>query len=237
MRELKDLVPPPELCKKIPAGEFYDSALMWIEVENLQENKKEWRIVNRTRLFEFCHNLKYPAPTFDEILDELHKCQEDVFVKWSETAYHGWLVNAYTNNKAKVEDYQAHDKNPTTAAMRLWLQLSAKSAKSELSDTIETSERMRKLKKCPFFTECYQAEIGEEPKHCGWICKAPCSNCPAGKNLKAEVDKLRSLLQEIMDECQQERVYATEIREMRFIDEVESKVKIALKARGERGKG
>ena len=31
MSDLKQLVPPPELCKKIPDGEFADSALVWME--------------------------------------------------------------------------------------------------------------------------------------------------------------------------------------------------------------
>lgn len=121
MRTLTDLVPPLDLCKMIPAGEFADSAFVWLEVEILDENQKEWRVINATKPILGCHNPKHPAPTFDEILDELHKCQEDVFVKWSETAYHGWLVNAYSHGRN--EDYQAHDESKATAALKVWLKM------------------------------------------------------------------------------------------------------------------
>lgn len=114
MHELKDLIPPLELCRLIPAGEFGDTAFVRIgntKIIALRHSAK-WSFANQPHI---------PAPTFDEILDELHKCQEDVFVKWSETAYQGWLVNAYSHGRN--EDYQAHDERKTTAALKVWLKM------------------------------------------------------------------------------------------------------------------
>ena len=129
--KLEELVPPLELCKKIPAGEFEDSAFLWEAVVDMNtgETVNTHTVPRPSRIgcnpFVYHEIAKefhlYPAPTFDEILDELHKCQEDVFVKWSETAYHGWLVNAYSHGRN--EDYQAHDQIKTTAAMKLWLEV------------------------------------------------------------------------------------------------------------------
>jgi hypothetical protein len=120
MSKLKELVPPPELCKLIPAGSFEDCALVWIEVEIPQENKKEWRVIAANKIFRTCHNPKHPAPTLQEILEELRKNQEDVFLKWSPKAYHSWLVNAYTHDK---EDYQDHNSSAVTAALTVWLKM------------------------------------------------------------------------------------------------------------------
>ena len=105
-------VPPWELCKLIPDGEFSESLFIWV---NGIDNKP--KIVLRP--WDHDTSIAKPAPTFDEILDELHKCQEDVFVKWSETAYQEWLVNAYSHGRN--EDYQAHDQRKTTAAIKVWL--------------------------------------------------------------------------------------------------------------------
>ena len=114
--KIDELVPPLELCKKIPAGEFEDSAFVFVPLSN----GKEWQIKKRMMHMEAYHSKIYPAPTLQEILEELHKHQEDVFLKWSETAYHEWLVNAYTHNK---EDYQSHHKNIVVAAIKTWLEM------------------------------------------------------------------------------------------------------------------
>jgi hypothetical protein len=124
MHDLKDLVPPLELCKLIPAGEFADSVFIWgysCDKRNTEPFVDERDCVEHCRKSMVNAPPMFPAPTFDEILDELHKCQEDVFVKWSETAYHGWLVNAYSHGKN--EDYQVHDEKKTTAALKVWLQM------------------------------------------------------------------------------------------------------------------
>ena len=115
--KFRDLVPPLELCKKIPAGEFKDSAFNWFSNNYFGG----WNVERRQMTYFFTDNGElYPAPTLQEILEELHKLQEDVFLKWSETAYNEWLVDAYTHN---VNNHQAHDKNPATAALKVWLEL------------------------------------------------------------------------------------------------------------------
>jgi hypothetical protein len=115
--DLNKLVPPLELCQKIPAGEFAESAFAWFHNGWFGG----WHIEQRHLARAYSDNGEtYPAPTLQEILEELHKQQEDVFLKWSEHAYHEWLVNAYTHNK---EDYQAHAGSLPTAAMIVWLKM------------------------------------------------------------------------------------------------------------------
>ena len=118
MSELKNLVPPLELCKLIPQGEFEDSSAIWVF---FPKSDKKFHLYLRED-YDWSKSENYPAPTFYEILDELHKCQDDVFIKWSNTAYHGWLVNAYTHGRN--EDYQAHDESKVIAALlKVWLKM------------------------------------------------------------------------------------------------------------------
>lgn len=112
---LEDLVPPLALCKQIPHPHFWNAAMCWRTFN--KGRKDEYTIVFPTGTLD-PHDDDVPAPTLQEILEELHKQQEDVFLKWSETAYNEWFVNAYTHNR---EDYQAHDSNPATAALKVWL--------------------------------------------------------------------------------------------------------------------
>lgn len=130
MSKLEKLVPPPELCKLIPKGEFEDCALMLEAVVDMNTGETvNTHIVprpSRTGCNPFVyHEIAkefhlYPAPTLEEILEELRKNQADVFLKWSPKAYHAWLVNAYTHDK---EDYQDHDNSAATAALTVWLKL------------------------------------------------------------------------------------------------------------------
>lgn len=112
--KLKELVPPLNLCKLIPKGEFAETALMWIEVEIPQENKKEWRVVNATKPILACHNPKYPAPTLEEILEELFFISNgfDLACFWDG----GWHVK--TNEGEKFSGI-----SPVCGALKLWLEL------------------------------------------------------------------------------------------------------------------
>lgn len=122
MSNLTDLVPPLELCKKIPAGEFADSALVRrVPNSSFPLEDEFFEIHERDKCESWMKDKQIPAPTLDEILDELHKCLEDVFIKWSNTAYHGWLVNAYSHGRN--EDYQAHDESKVIAALKVWLKM------------------------------------------------------------------------------------------------------------------
>lgn len=126
MSNLTDLVPPLELCRKIPEGKFKDSALVWLEVEIPQENKKEWRVINRTKPIDVCHNAKCPAPTLQEILaalppygknEQILACCVPDWADFDARVFgEHWRVG-YTG------DCSINDKNPATAALKMWLKL------------------------------------------------------------------------------------------------------------------
>ena len=123
--KLEDIIPPLKLCKLIPTGEFEHSALVyfWLSPANKYIVTQRSATYCIPSIYPPCPcGMKYfyPAPTLQEILEDLHRHQEDVFLKWSETAYHEWLVNAYTHNK---EDYQSHHKNIVVAAIKTWLEM------------------------------------------------------------------------------------------------------------------
>lgn len=65
MSNLERIVPPLELCKKIPAGEFEDSALVWCRVrgEDAVCLREQWVGVGGTR--------PIPAPTLEEVLEAI----------------------------------------------------------------------------------------------------------------------------------------------------------------------
>ena len=85
MSTLESIVPPLELCKQIPAGEFEDSALVWVYDDVVgflcrtsgceQIHKKEWQLEqNHPRKIAIrrkCGQEIYPAPTLAEILESI----------------------------------------------------------------------------------------------------------------------------------------------------------------------
>lgn len=85
MSTLERIVPPLELCKQIPAGEFEDTALVWVYDDVVgflcrtsgceQIHKKEWQLEhNHPRKIAIRrksgHEI-YPAPTLAEILESI----------------------------------------------------------------------------------------------------------------------------------------------------------------------
>lgn len=85
MSKLESIVPPLELCKQIPVGEFEDSALVWVYDDVVgflcrnsgceQIHKKEWQLEhNHPRKIAIRrksgHEI-YPAPTLAEILESI----------------------------------------------------------------------------------------------------------------------------------------------------------------------
>ena len=85
MSTLERIVPPLELCKQIPAGEFEDAALVWVYDDVVgflcrtsgceQIHKKEWQLEhNHPRKIAIRrksgHEI-YPAPTLAEILESI----------------------------------------------------------------------------------------------------------------------------------------------------------------------
>lgn len=67
--KLEELVPPLELCKLIPEGEFEDSALMW--VEDVHPTLTPFVEPRRYILLE---DEEIPAPTLEEIMEKLPSC-------------------------------------------------------------------------------------------------------------------------------------------------------------------
>lgn len=89
MSTLERIVPPLELCKRIPAGEFEDSALVWVYDDVVgflcrtsgceQIHKKEWQLEHnhprKIAIRRKCGQEIYPAPTMDEILEGIGKIE------------------------------------------------------------------------------------------------------------------------------------------------------------------
>lgn len=72
MSNLTDLVPPLELCKLIPKGEFEDSAFYHLVTIKSTDEYSEVISSKDKYLFKNDPNYElYPAPTFVEIIDEL----------------------------------------------------------------------------------------------------------------------------------------------------------------------
>lgn len=137
MSDLENLVPPPELCKLIPDGEFADSVLVWSF--SCDKRIKE-PFVDERDCVEHCRrNMvnappSYPAPTTDEILD---KCK-DIIGALNPTLWyqHEWIADCAFDRTGKLsaelfkdDDFknldiiEGRDKSPMIAAMKLWLKL------------------------------------------------------------------------------------------------------------------
>lgn len=132
MNKLEDIVPPIELCKLIPAGEFEDSVLVWKHHEIFfrgidimdQTDRVTFRADEQNDIVSTYSSTRYyPAPTLAEILDELGNktvCLYDgiryevsVCIREcdSGTKEHQW------------RQYGEADRNPASAALRMWLRI------------------------------------------------------------------------------------------------------------------
>ena len=135
MSKLESIVPPLELCKQIPAGEFEESVLVWRDCSRRGYYVSE-RFAGETsdcrgqQKFDYVGNVDLvimkatlPAPTLAEILDELGNktvCLYDgiryevsvcIRERDSGTKEHQW------------RQYGEADRNPAAAALRLWLRI------------------------------------------------------------------------------------------------------------------
>ena len=116
MSNLESIVPPPELCKQIPAGEFEDSALVY-RFDHQQAGKmfpgtnedERFFYVEEREMVEFAQRNMvnpppmFPAPTLEEILDDLFFTA--VFCKGGI-----WIIDRFYEYPTKSEE-----------ALRLWL--------------------------------------------------------------------------------------------------------------------
>ena len=132
MSELKDIVPPLELCKRIPAGAFEDSALVWECYERFfrgidiigQSDRVTFRNDDQNNTVSRCSSTKYyPAPTLAEILAKLPFTDGSNRTpiccgRWVDDLSI-WVVG-YRN----IDELRKTDKNnPAAAALRLWLKV------------------------------------------------------------------------------------------------------------------
>ena len=95
-----------------PPGEFGGSVFAWWQCTPFEE----WQVVVRSSLTTI------PTPTLQEIMAEIPFAQVSILANGS------FVIHPRFGEKRYV---RCHDDNATTAALKLWLQLSHK---SELSD-------------------------------------------------------------------------------------------------------
>lgn len=69
MSNLKSIVPPLELCKQIPVGEFEDTALVWV-----YDMAALGKVMPRG-MVQFEGTWMIAAPTLGEILDEMERVE------------------------------------------------------------------------------------------------------------------------------------------------------------------
>ena len=117
MSTLERIVPPLELCKQIPVGEFEDSALVWVYDDVVgflcrtsgceQIHKKEWQLEHnhprKIAIRRKCGQEIYPAPTLAEILESIGEVE----------TWDTMTMTRITNGK----------QNLTTTALKRWLEV------------------------------------------------------------------------------------------------------------------
>ena len=119
MARLENILPPLELCKQIPDGAFEDSALVWITDFSGGE-----RIAEPRRYAPYDH-IAAPAPTLVEIMCEIAKYPHYFNNAWLEVDGDGFIAGAWLPNRGKPGAHftEYRDRNPATAALKLWLEL------------------------------------------------------------------------------------------------------------------
>lgn len=126
MSNLEDLVPPLELCMRIPFPKFEDSVFVW-------DRKNGW-ILERTNMDCDLEEEGYyvPAPTLQEILAELHNYHLEKFGKGNPCSIIA---------KRDPENFSPYFANhsPVVAALKIYLNLSYDP--SVLSDQSDPSDQ------------------------------------------------------------------------------------------------
>ena len=130
MSKLEDIVPPLELCKHIPAGEFEDSALVWLYWA--KDESSFGNVVPRILKDQFSSILpglgavlkaEVPAPTLAEILDELGN---KTVCLYAGIHYEVSVCIRECDSGTKEHQWRQYgeaDRNPAAAALRLWLKV------------------------------------------------------------------------------------------------------------------
>jgi hypothetical protein len=112
--KLEKLVADRELCEQIQAGEFEDSAFIFVKFKYTEENAP--RILPReheiTKLFADDFEI-YPAPMLEEIMAAMPYCR--VYKKTT-----GTFIAVHEKTRFAI------NKNGAAAALKLWLEMNKK---------------------------------------------------------------------------------------------------------------
>ena len=136
-KSLEKIVPSLEMCKLIPAGEFEDTALVWVYDDVVgflcrtsgceQIHKKEWQLEHnhprKIAIRRKCGQEIYPAPTLAEIWRELRNLSVNVIDG-------AITVSCRIDPDETLSSCARDDNDMTAAALRLWLTLKGIEVKS-----------------------------------------------------------------------------------------------------------
>ena len=131
MSKLESLVPPLELCKLIPAGEFEDAALVWVYDDVVgflcrtsgceQFRKKVWQLQKnhprKIAAHRKCGQEIYPAPTLEETITSL--LTYGWLVKIDCRIQLDTLIEFYSEKQSKTE----FGNTASETALRLWFKV------------------------------------------------------------------------------------------------------------------
>lgn len=114
MSNLENIVPPLDLCEKIPAGEFKDSALVWCRVrgEDVVCEREQWVGVDGTT--------PVPAPTTEEIIIDIGKTHKHPVLTYCHTY---WDTTCYTGRTRSEIFGMKPAPTASEAALRLWFKV------------------------------------------------------------------------------------------------------------------
>lgn len=118
MSKLENIVPPLELCKQIPTGEFKDSVLVWKErrsfsCDDLVKIREPEDISYKVESAEVNY---FPAPTLEEIRWELR----NLSVAIHENRI---IVSCKINPEKWISETVFPGEHDADAALRLWLRV------------------------------------------------------------------------------------------------------------------
>ena len=135
---IENIIPSLELCKLIPAGEFEDTALVWVYDDVVgflcrtsgceQIHKKEWQLQKnhprKIAAHRKCGQEIYPAPTLEEIITSL--LTYGWLVKIDCRIQLDTLIEFYSEKQSKTE----FGNTASETALRLWLKVKGIEVKS-----------------------------------------------------------------------------------------------------------
>ena len=111
MSNLESIVPPLELCKLIPEGEFAASALVWVDDNTQNPNS----VFVEPRRYDIDGTYR-PAPTLEEIRRELRNLSIDVIDNTIR-------VSCKIDPETRISETAVNENDVTAAALRLWFKI------------------------------------------------------------------------------------------------------------------